>query len=314
MSNKPFFSVVVPCHNAAATIGETLQRLCEQAFADWEAIILDDGSADETPAIVEGIASRDSRIQLICQENTGVSKTRNTGASLAKGRYLAFLDSDDLWHVNYLERMASHLAEHPEIGISFATARIVDSEGKPTGSFSSKKSRDLTIGDFLNGNPTTTCSNLIVSRTIFTQLGGFPEDICHAEDQLFLLRAHLAGMVVEGVDDILVDYRINEEGLSADLESMRQGWEHMAAYALKKQPVLIGPLIPRARALNLAYLARRALRVRRNQNAWLYMRNALRSDWTILLSRPWPNVPLSAACFLSGFTHSGGNIVREKAL
>lgn len=314
MTNAPFFSVVIPCYNAVQFIATTLRGVCGQSFQSWEAIVLDDGSTDESAAIVEQIAGSDSRIRLIRKPNSGVSKTRNAGAAVAAGEYLAFLDADDAWHPTYLERMAAHLRRKPEIGVSFAIARIVDAKGEATGALSSQKSLGLDTFDFLSSNPTTTCSNLIVRREVFEKLGGFPEQLCHAEDQLFLIRAHLARVPIEGCSEILVDYRINEKGLSSDLESMRSGWEYMAAQAVHDAPEIIDPLIPRARALNLSYLARRALRVRSASGSWRYMLGALRSDWTILFAKPWPTVPLTFACLLAPLFRRSRPTFPEKAL
>jgi glycosyltransferase involved in cell wall biosynthesis len=314
MTGAPFFSVVIPCHNAAQYIATTLRGVCDQSFQAWEAIILDDGSTDGSATVIEQIAGSDSRLRLIRRPNSGVSKTRNAGAAAATGEYIAFLDADDLWRPTYLERMAAHLRRRPEIGTAFAIARIVDAKGVPTGALSSRKSAGLDAFDFLSSNPTTTCSNLIVRREVFERLGGFPEELCHAEDQLFLIRAHLAGVPVEGCPEILVDYRTNEKGLSSDLEAMRRGWEYMAAQAIGNAPEIIGPLIPRARALNLSYLARRALRVRGASSAWRYMLDALRSDWTILFAKPWPTAPLTVACLLASLFRGHAPPLPGKAL
>jgi glycosyltransferase involved in cell wall biosynthesis len=313
MTDAPAFSVIVPCYNAEHTIAETLQSVADQSFRDWEAIVLDDGSTDDSADIVEALIRREARMRLIRRKNSGVSVTRNAGAAAARGRSLAFLDADDCWHPDYLQRMAAHLDSHPGIGIAFAVARIVDGEGRPTGSFSSRNPGPFTTFDFLSSNPTTTCSNLVVRRDVFAALGGFREDLCHAEDQLFLIRAHLAGIGVEGCGEPLVDYRVNAAGLSSDLEAMRRGWEAMAAEALKEAPDAIGPLMPRARALNLCYLARRALRLDRASDSWRYMSAALRSDPSVLLARPWPTIPLAVACRLASLSRRQPSSLAEKS-
>ena len=302
MTNAPMMSVVVPCYNAGRTIAETLQCVVDQSFSDWEAIVLDDGSTDDSGMVAESFARREPRMRVMRRANSGVSATRNAGAAAAIGRYIAFLDADDRWHPAYLQRLAAHLQRRPDIGISFAVARIIDAEGRPTGSTSSRQPGPFTTFDFLSSNPTTTCSNLIVRRDVFEALGGFREDLCHAEDQLFLIRAHLASIVIEGCAETLVDYRVNASGLSSDLEAMRQGWEFMAAQALLEAPDVIGPLMPRARALNLCYLARRALRLQGASDPWRYMAGALRSDWRVALARPWPTIPLTAACWLASMS------------
>jgi glycosyltransferase involved in cell wall biosynthesis len=313
MTSTPMISVVIPCYNATAYIAETLQSVVDQTFLDWEAIVLDDGSADDTPVVVDSFTRRDGRMRLVRRMNSGVSTTRNTGVAAARGEFIAFLDADDVWHPTYLQRMAMHLASRPDIGISFAIVRIIGGDGKSTGSYGSVKSGNLDTLDFLSSNPTTTCSNLLVRREVFERLGGFREDLCHAEDQLFLIKAHLSSVVIEGFPEILVDYRTNENGLSSDLESMRKGWEFMAAQALTEAPDIIGPLMPRARALNLCYLARRALRVRSASDSWRYMSGALHSDWRILVGRPWPTLPLTAACWLASFACRAKHSLAEKS-
>jgi glycosyltransferase involved in cell wall biosynthesis len=312
MTDAPEMSVIVPCYNARRTLAETLQCVIDQSFTDWEAIVLDDGSTDDSAALADMFASRDLRIRVMRRANSGVSVTRNAGAAAARGRTIAFLDADDRWHPAYLQRMAAHLQARPDIGIAFAGARIVDAEGRPTGSTSSKRPGPFTTFDFLSSNPTTTCSNLIVRRDVFLKLGGFRQDLCHAEDQLFLIAAHLASIGIEGCAETLVDYRVNASGLSSDLEAMRQGWEIMAAQALAQAPHIIGPLMPRARALNLCYLARRALRLGAACDPWRYMAGALRSDWRVALARPWPTVPLTAACWLASLSRRRLALLAEK--
>lgn len=88
-------SVVIPAHNAAATIAETLQSLQSQSFTGWEAIVVDDGSRDTTSEIVSRFAQEDSRIRIVSQPNQGVSAARNTGIEHAGADWLLFLDADD---------------------------------------------------------------------------------------------------------------------------------------------------------------------------------------------------------------------------
>src|SRR5438132_350110 len=91
----PFFSVVIPALNAAATLPATLAALQEQTCSDWEAIVVDDGSTDDTPRVVEQHAVRDSRIRLVRASSHGVSAARNAGIAAATGAWLLFLDADD---------------------------------------------------------------------------------------------------------------------------------------------------------------------------------------------------------------------------
>lgn len=110
----PKISVIVPAYNAEKYISETIESVLGQTYQDFELIILNDGSKDKTPEIVQQYASKDQRIQLINKPNTGVSDTRNLGMSLAKGDYIALLDADDLFMADYLEKKLGFLEKNRE--------------------------------------------------------------------------------------------------------------------------------------------------------------------------------------------------------
>lgn len=98
-------SIVVPAYNAAGVIGKCIDSVLLQTYSDFELLIIDDGSRDETAEIVAAKAAQDTRIRLICQENAGVSSARNTGIAAASGELLCFIDSDDTVSANYLETL-----------------------------------------------------------------------------------------------------------------------------------------------------------------------------------------------------------------
>ncbi|GAA0670979.1 glycosyltransferase family 2 protein [Rheinheimera tangshanensis] len=102
MSNSPVFSVVMPVYNRADIIKYSINSVLEQDFQDYEIIIVDDGSEDNTIKVVEGVG--DSRIRIVAQQNKGASSARNTGIDQAKGKYIAFLDSDDLFLPHHLKQ------------------------------------------------------------------------------------------------------------------------------------------------------------------------------------------------------------------
>lgn len=261
---SPAVSVVIPLHNAERYISATLQCLQHQTMPDFEAIIIDDGSSDGSAGIVEAVAASDCRFRLVRQENAGVSATRNRGAALASCDILAFLDADDLWHPDFLQHMLAFMAARPETPVAFAGVRFVNAQAAPTGAFARSYARTLTAKDFLAGNPTTTCSNLIVRRAAFLASGGFKLGLNHAEDQLWLLEMHLNGHDIAGMSEVLVDYRTNDAGLSADTRAMAKGWDELARHALLLAPHAVRCALPSAKAINRLYLAQRALRTRRD--------------------------------------------------
>ena len=110
--STPFYSVVIPLYNKSKYIARTIKSVLNQSFSNFEVIVVDDGSTDDSAAIVE--AFKDSRIRVICKENGGVSSARNRGIQEAIGRYIAFLDADDEWCQNKLKANSNFLLKKPE--------------------------------------------------------------------------------------------------------------------------------------------------------------------------------------------------------
>jgi len=97
-------SIITPCYNSEPYIEETLKSVIKQTHQEWEMLITDDGSTDNSTAIIEAYQQKDSRIKLFKQQNKGPAKARNNSIKHAKGNFMAFLDSDDLWFPNFLEK------------------------------------------------------------------------------------------------------------------------------------------------------------------------------------------------------------------
>ncbi|BCX82133.1 hypothetical protein MIT9_P1718 [Methylomarinovum caldicuralii] len=104
-------SVIMPCHNAATYIAEAIGSVRNQTFRNWELIVVDDGSSDDSPEIVTRLAQEDGRIRLLRQENQGPYPARNLGLRHAQGEYVAFLDADDWWDPTFLEKMHRAVGE-----------------------------------------------------------------------------------------------------------------------------------------------------------------------------------------------------------
>ena len=99
------FSIIIPCYDVEAYLRETLDSVIEQTFTDWECICVDDGSTDGTAAILDQYAEEDTRFCVIHKANEGVSAARNDAIRLAHGEYVCFLDGDDVWDPEWLERV-----------------------------------------------------------------------------------------------------------------------------------------------------------------------------------------------------------------
>lgn len=116
---KPFFSVIVPLYNKQNHVKDTIKSVLEQSFKDFEIVVVNDGSTDESMKVAESI--EDNRIRLITQENAGVSVARNRGIQEAKADYMVFLDADDIWLPEFLQTIHELIQKFPNAGL-YATA------------------------------------------------------------------------------------------------------------------------------------------------------------------------------------------------
>jgi glycosyltransferase involved in cell wall biosynthesis len=180
----PTVSVIIPTHNRWPMIGEAVESVLAQTFRDFELIVVDDGSSDGTAEKIKALG-RDMRI--IVQSRCGVSAARNYGASVARGRYLAFLDSDDLWLAEKLAVQTAFMVEHPEMQIC-QTEEIWLRRGvrvnpkvkhrKPSGNIF-RASLELCL---------VSPSAVMLTKDLFDEVGGFDESLPVCEDYDLWLR------------------------------------------------------------------------------------------------------------------------------
>ncbi len=267
----PHFSIVVPVYNASATIEETIASVREQEVTDFELILIDDGSTDDSLSKMLRLACQDQRIRLISQDNGGVSEARNQGIAMARGELVAFLDADDIWHPEKLSMHRSAHAADTELVASYAQIVFLEADEGPHPrghTTSTVPDGPLTIRQIIGENPVCTTSNLVVRRDALERIGGFESGMDYAEDQEWLARAVSLGARIMGLPPLLVGYRLSPDGLSVNLDAMYDGWRTLAhAYA-------DGEDLAAAEALYCRYLARRALRS--GANAAAARRYALR--------------------------------------
>mgnify|MGYP005748952649 CR=1 FL=1 len=126
-------SIITPSHNCASFISETIQSVLNQSFSDWEMIIVDDCSTDDSVEVIQSFVERDSRIKLIrLPENSGAAVARNRGIEAAQGRYIAFLDSDDLWVPDKLEKQLAFMQAN-DYPFTYAAYDRIDENGQVFG-------------------------------------------------------------------------------------------------------------------------------------------------------------------------------------
>lgn len=289
----PTVSVIIPAYNAAQYLDETLKSVINQSFEDIEVLIIDDGSTDDTLNVANYYQECDHRIRVISQSNQGVSATRNNGIKQTKGKYIAFLDADDRWLPNKLKCHLEHFNSSSNLAVSFGQVCFLKPDGEVTNNFSKSPTSHLKPHHFFYENPTITTSNLVVRREVFEQVGFFDESMSYSEDQEWCLRVLSSKYwAVEGIDQVLMQYRTTDGGLSSNLQCMEEGWEILAAKARKIFPDLAAKHYSKARATYLRYLARRAIRLKLSpQVATNFINRSLFADWRIIITEPRRTIP-----------------------
>jgi glycosyltransferase involved in cell wall biosynthesis len=180
-------TVIIPTYNRASMIRESVASVLRQTFTDFEIIVVDDGSTDNTKAVVESF--KDPRIKYIYQENRGASAARNTGIEASSSEYVAFLDSDDVYIDNAIENALKYLELYPDVGFCYGQCHMSRLGGevyRTRISHFHKKStviKPLTqVKELLAIDCPITLSTLTVRRTCLIEIGGFNEDLVVAED------------------------------------------------------------------------------------------------------------------------------------
>jgi glycosyltransferase involved in cell wall biosynthesis len=222
-SPTPTFSVVIPAYNTADTLGEAINSVLAQTRQDFEIVVVDDGSSDDTAMVAEGFTDR--RVRVYRQENAGPSAARNRGIAQAVGEYVGWLDSDDLWLPNYLAEMGQALEENPRAGFAYTHSWILDASGRfrsvPTGAWHRPSTpvlpRDQFVAELLQE---CFVSDPTIRRTALEQVGGYDESISHGEDWEMWLRLANAGFEAVRVEGPLSIYRDRPGSQSTDRAAM----------------------------------------------------------------------------------------------
>ena len=127
----PLVSIIMPCYNAECYIAQSIESVLAQTYQNWELLITDDGSTDKSVEIISKYSKNDDRINvMVSDEHQGIARTRNMSISRAKGRFVAFLDSDDIWYPEKLEKQVEYMLEH-ELAFTYSSYEIIDYQGNP---------------------------------------------------------------------------------------------------------------------------------------------------------------------------------------
>lgn len=294
---EPEVSVIIPCFNAEAFLAETLQSVCGQTYRRLQILVVDDGSTDRTAEIAADCVRRDERVRLLTKPNGGLSSARNFGIDHARGKYVSFVDGDDLWHPSKIGKHVAHLGSDEAIGVSYSATQFISATG---GKLHRRfpKMGNLSDYDLFCRNPVTTGSTAVFRREVFEH-HRFDETLFGYEDVDCWLRIAFAPPAkwrFEGIPELLTLYRVHSQSLSSKFEqqheSAQRAWKKSFEYA-PKQARLFASL---AEAFQLRFCARRAIASRNFPAARRLMFRAIKADPRILLRegvRTWVSLLVS---------------------
>ena len=256
-SESPLVSVVIPTYNRADVLPRAIRSVIRQTFTDFELIIIDDGSQDRTREVVKEFT--DPRIRYIRQENQGANAARNHGIRKAKGRYISFLDSDDEFHENNLQRVIETLENHGSncIGAYTSYRRLRDGE---VTHISSADKRKVTFDDIRKENTIGGFSAITFRASVFQKVGYLDEQLQSAQDYDIYLRSLQEGGYIIGIAEVLADQHLDEHRISDDIKKKKKGLgriiekheETLAPSRIADQHYMIGFLHAENKDLGLA--------------------------------------------------------------
>ena len=217
MSETPRVSAIIPTYNYARYVAAAIKSVLAQSFKDLEIVVVDDGSTDETTETLRPFAER---IRYIPQVHRGLAAARNVGIRVARGRYLAFLDSDDLWLPDKVSMQVARLDAEPAVGVVYCEAVLFDEASQtviPHSYWSHHPSGRILpwlIRQNVVPSPTP-----MVRRELFDQVGPFDESLSACEDwDMWIRIAQVSEFAY--VDRVLAEYRVHSANMSLDHERM----------------------------------------------------------------------------------------------
>jgi len=314
-SAEPTVSVIIPTYNCAPYVAAAVESALSQTYRPIEVIVVDDGSTDDTTAVLRGYAGR---IAALSRPNAGAAAARNAGVRHAKGEFLAFLDADDLWMPRKLERQMPLFTEYPEVGLAFTDGSTFDASGeiKPSAlkgmapyfdrvrPWLQAGDRDGVVvrpayPDLLFGNFVLP-AGVVVRRTCLEAVGGFDEGLAVCEDyDLWLRMAQRSPFAL--VNEVLIRVRNRPESLGGPRATRGQRFFETEWRVRERYLPAAGPQVQRAlrRAKSDAFLRNgwreldaghlgpartafwRSLRSARQRDALLYLMATLLPGWAI---------------------------------
>lgn len=287
----PLVSVTIPAYNAERFIAQTLASVLAQTYQRFEVLVVDDGSKDDTAAIVRKYLERDGRIHLLQQPNSGVAAARNLGIERSHGEFIACLDADDIWYPHHLIKQVERFsASSASVGLVYSWSVDIDEQDNPTGGIRAAEIEGNTYTTLICHNFLGNASASMVRRCSFQQCGGYDTSLraCHSqgcEDWDLYLRI-AEQFEFRAVPTFSVGYRKLSGSMSGDYGQMSRSHGLVMQSVRERHPELPKFLF-RLSASNLYFYFAHQSQWRHNQlKALLWLRRAILADPLTCWIRP----------------------------
>jgi glycosyltransferase involved in cell wall biosynthesis len=286
--NTVLVSVIIPAFNAAGTIRQTLNSVLTQTYQEIEIIVVDDGSSDATSAILEEFRARDARFQLVRQSNAGVGAARNAAIRKARGKFIAPLDTDDIWFPEKLEKQVACMEQSGcETGLVYCWSTFVDDQGGVVGDCSHTVEGRLRHAFILrnvvgNGSvPMLRASTLARVGLYLTRAEQGGVQGCEDWD-LYLRIAENFGIRV--VPEYLLAYRQAASSMSANAETMAASFAVMMGRARERNCDLPSSIFRWSAGNFYSHLVQTSYKWGHYDRCLRYLKEAIRADPALLLT------------------------------
>ena len=277
--STPVITVVMPVYNVASYVVEAIESVLNQRYQKFELLVIDDESPDNSIELIEAKYSGrnvDDRLRIIRQKNRGLAGARNTGIREARGKYVAFLDSDDFWHPEKLIKHIELFERDPSNGVTFSASMFVNEQSEPLNRIQTPFiKRDYSARTIFCRNPIGNGSAPVIRKSVLQQIAFegankygesssywqyFDEALKQSEDiDCWTRIALITGTEFALIDEPLTYYRVNNEGLSADVDMQYKTWELFISKISTIAPEFAHNHSAAARAFQCRYIARRCI-------------------------------------------------------
>ena len=216
-------TIVIPCYNAEKYIAETIVSVINQTYTNWELIVVNDGSTDNSLNIIKEFAANDDRISFIDKKNTGVSDARNKGIALSKGKFIAFLDADDVWKSDFLKLVLARFSEDNLLGLVHSDNQIINEYSEKlnqiNASFEGYVLDKLLLGG--ENEYIFAISSVVVKKEVIDNVGQFDVHLTNGADHEFYFRV-AKKYKIGRVSKVGIYYRLHANNMHANIELLEK--------------------------------------------------------------------------------------------